>query len=109
MKYAVIEIGGKQIVVEEGKYYSVNRLPQKIGSSLSLSRILLCNDHGHRVLGYPYIENSEKVKVFATVLEHFNMPKITVFKMKPKKKLRWTRGHRQAQTRIMIDKIETKS
>lgn len=107
MKYAVIEIGGKQVVVEEGKYYAVNRLPQKIGSSLLLSRILLCNDQGRRVLGYPYIEDLKNVKVVATVLEHFNTPKITVFKMKPKKKLRWTRGHRQAQTRIMIDKIET--
>lgn len=107
MKYAVIEIGGKQVIVEEGKYYSINRLSQKIGSSILLSRILLCNDCGRRILGYPYVEDLTKVKVVATVLEHFNAPKITVFKMKPKKKLRWTRGHRQAKTRIMIDKIET--
>ena len=46
MKYAVIEIGGKQLLVEEGKYYATNRLPHKAGSSLSLQRILLCNDKG---------------------------------------------------------------
>ena len=40
MKYAVIEIGGKQLLVEEGKYYATNRLPNKAGSSLMLQRIL---------------------------------------------------------------------
>ena len=108
MKYAVIEIGGKQILVEEGKYYATNRLPHKAGSSLNINRILLCNDKGKRVVGHPYIENLESVEIKATVLEHFKDSKITVFKMKPKKKTRWTKGHRQAQTRIMIDKIETK-
>ena len=108
MKYAVIEIGGKQLLVEEGKYYATNRLPHKAGSSLSLQRILLCNDKGPRLVGHPYIENLESVEIKATVLEHFKVTKITVFKMKQIKKTRWTKGHRQAQTRIMIDKIQTK-
>ena len=107
MKYAVIEIGGKQMLVEEGKYYAINRLPHKAGSSLNINRILFCNDKGRRVVGHPYIENLESVQVKETILEHFKDKKITVFKMKPKKKLRWTRGHRQLQTRIMIDKIQT--
>ena len=109
MKYAVIEIGGKQMLVEEGKYYAINRLPHKAGSSLNINRILLCNDKGQRIVGHPYIENVDSVKIKATILEHFKDSKITVFKMKPKKKTRWTKGHRQAQTRIMIDKIQTKA
>ena len=107
MKYAVIEIGGKQLLVEEGKYYAINRLPQKVGSSLVLQRVLLCNDKGRRFVGHPYIKNLDLVKIQVTVLEHFKDSKITVFKMKPKKKIRWTKGHRQLQTRIMIDKIQT--
>ena len=59
MKYAVIEIGGKQMLVEEGKYYAINRLPHKAGSSLNINRILFCNDKGRRVVGHPYIENLE--------------------------------------------------
>jgi len=86
MKYAVIEIGGKQMLVEEGKYYAINRLPHKAGSSLNLNRVLLCNDKGQRIVGHPYIENVESVKIKATILEHFKDSKITVFKMKPKKK-----------------------
>merc|ERR1712176_962190 len=79
--------------------YAINRLPHKAGSSLNINRILFCNDKGRRVVGHPYIENLESVQVKATILEHFKDKKITVFKMKPKKKLRWTRGHRQLQTR----------
>ena len=78
MKYAVIEIGGKQLLVEEGKYYATNRLPHKAGSSLSLQRILLCNDKGRRLVGHPYIENLESVEIKATVLEHFKDSKITM-------------------------------
>jgi large subunit ribosomal protein L21 len=107
MKYAIIEISGKQILVEEGKHYVTNRLPYKEGSSLLMQRILLCNDNGKRFVGHPYLVNLEKIEVKATILEHFRGPKVTVFKMKPKKKTRWTQGHRQSQTRIMIDKILT--
>lgn len=105
MKYAIIEISGKQLLVEEGKYYLTDRLPQKEGSSIELQRILLCRDNEKRFIGYPY--DSENIVVKATVLEHVMGPKVTTFKMRAKKKKRWTRGHRQAQTRIMIDKILT--
>lgn len=108
MKYAVIEIGGKQKIVEEGKYYFIDRIPQTIGSSILINRILLCNDHGYRILGRPYLENNTQVNVFATILEHLRANKIKVFKMKPKKKMSKTKGYRQAQTRIFIDKIEIK-
>lgn len=106
MKYAIIEISGKQVFIEEGKYYLIKRLPQKIGSTLLLNRIILCNDNGDRILGFPYIET---VNVLATVLEHCSASKIVVFKMKSKKKMALTKGYRQAQTCIMIDKIATKS
>jgi large subunit ribosomal protein L21 len=107
MKYAIIEISGKQILVEEGKHYITNRLPYKEGSSLQMQRILLCSDNGKRLIGHPYLENLENIEIKATILEHFRGPKVTVFKMKPKKKTRWTKGHRQEHSRIMIDKILT--
>ena len=34
----------------------------------------------------------DSVKIKATILEHFKDSKITVFKMKPKKKIRWTKA-----------------
>jgi large subunit ribosomal protein L21 len=107
MKYAIIEIGGKQLVVEEGKYYAINRLPHKVGSSLSLQRVLLCNDRGRRFIGRPYIEDLVGIKITATILEHFKDSKVIAFKMRPKKKTRVTKGHRQSQTYIMINEIQT--
>lgn len=107
MKYAIIEISGKQLLVEEGKHYVTNRLPYKEGSLLQLNRVLLCSDNGKRLIGHPYLEKSENIEIKATILEHLKGPKVTIFKMRPKKKTRWTKGHRQAQTRIMIDKITT--
>jgi large subunit ribosomal protein L21 len=105
MKYAIIEISGKQILIEEGKHYITNRLPHKEGSSLEMQRILLCSDNGKRFIGYPYFRDKENIKIKATILEHSSGPKVITFKMRPKKKTRWTKGHRQAQTRILIDKI----
>lgn len=107
MKYAIIEVSGKQILVEEGKHYVTNRLPYTEGSAILMHRILLCSDNGKRLIGYPYLENSENIEIKATILEHFRGPKVTLLKMKPKKKTRWTKGHRQAQTRFMIDQILT--
>jgi large subunit ribosomal protein L21 len=109
MKYAIIELSGKQLLVEEGKHYVTNRLPYKEGSSLLMQRILLCSDNGKRLIGHPYLENLETIEIKATILEHFKGPKVTLLKMKPKKKTRWRKGHRQAHSRIMIDKILTKT
>jgi large subunit ribosomal protein L21 len=39
------------------------------------------------------------------VLRHFRGRKVIVYKMKPKKKTRKKRGHRQEITRLMIDSI----
>ena len=109
MKYAIIEINGKQILVEEGKHYVTNRLPYNEGSTLALHRVLLCSDNGKRLIGQPYLDNVKDIEIKATVLEHLRGPKITLLKMKPKKKTRWTKGHRQAQTRFMVDQILTKT
>jgi large subunit ribosomal protein L21 len=43
--------------------------------------------------------------VEATVLRHFRGRKVLIYKMKPKKKTRKKRGHRQEITRLMINSI----
>ena len=102
MKYAIIEIGGKQLWIESKKFYSVNYIATEPGNKLLLNRVLMLNDEGKIEVGKPYLEN---VQVHATVLEHFRGPKIIVYKMKPKKKTRRKQGHRQQLTRFMIDNI----
>ncbi len=87
----VVEIGGNQIFVEEGKWYNVNRLDVDVGSEIKLGRVLALKEGGKFTAGRPYVENAT---VEAKLLEDCRGPKLIVYKMKPKKHYRRTRGHR---------------
>lgn len=87
----VVEIGGNQLFVEEGKWYNVNRLNAEVGSQIKLGRVLALKEQGKFTAGRPYLENAT---VEAKLLEECRGPKILVFKMKPKKHYRRKRGHR---------------
>lgn len=100
--YAIVDINGKQYRVEEGRYISVDLLDQEPGSSIKLDQVLLLNDGSETKIGKPTIAGAT---VTATVRDHFKESKIIVFKMKRKKGYRRKQGHRQAYTRINIDKI----
>jgi large subunit ribosomal protein L21 len=102
MKYAIIEISGRQFWVETGKYYDFNRISEKEGTPISINKILLVNDNGNTFIGTPYIEN---IKIEATIIKHLRGQKLIVYKMRPKKKTRKKQGHRQDLTRIFIEKI----
>ena len=102
MKYAIVEISGRQVWVEDGKFYNLNYIATNPGNKILLNRVLMLNDNGNIQLGKPYLED---VKIEATVLQHIKGPKLLVYKMKPKKKYRRKTGHRQQLTRLMIDKI----
>jgi len=103
MKYAIIEISGRQFWVETGKYYDVNRIPTEQGSQITLNRVLLVNDENQVLVGKPYLEN---VTVEGKILQHLRDRKKIVYKMRPKKKTRKKQGHRQQLTRILIDAIK---
>ncbi|KAF5839775.1 plastid/chloroplast ribosomal protein L21 [Dunaliella salina] len=102
--YAVVEIGGNQLFVEEGKWYNVNRLNAEVGSQIKLGRVLALKEQGKFTAGRPYLENAT---VEAKLLEECRGPKILVFKMKPKKHYRRKRGHRQDLTKLQITKISS--
>ena len=46
MKYAIVEISGRQFWVETGKYYDLNRIPTELGKEITLNRVLLLNNEG---------------------------------------------------------------
>ena len=102
MKYAIIEISGRQFWVETGKYYDFNRIPTELGKEITLNRVLLVNDEGNVLVGKPYLES---VKITGTILEHLREKKTIVYKMRPKKKTRRKQGHRQELTRVLIKDI----
>ncbi len=104
MKYAIVEISGRQFWIETGKYYDFNRIPTELGKEITLNRVLLLNNEGEILIGKPYLES---VTVKGKILEHLRGRKTLVYKMRPKKKTRKKQGHRQELTRVLIEEIKT--
>jgi len=102
MDYAIVEMSGKQIWIEKGKFYDINKINSQIGSKIHLNRILLLNKNNELHLGQPYLNNKQ---VTATVLKHFKGTKFVIYKMKPKKKMRRKQGFRREITRIIINNL----
>ena len=102
MKYAIVEISGRQFWIETGKYYDFNRIPTELGKQITLNRVLLLNNEGDVLIGKPYLES---VKIKGKILEHLKSKKTIVYKMRPKKKTRRKQGHRQELTRVLIEDI----
>ena len=102
MKYAIVEISGRQFWIETGKYYDFNKISTKLGKQITLNRVLLLNNEGEILIGKPYLES---VKIKGKILEHLRGQKTIVYKMRPKKKTRKKQGHRQELTRVFIEDI----
>jgi large subunit ribosomal protein L21 len=102
MTYAIIETGGKQIRVEPGRFYDIELLSAQADETVTIESVLFVQHNGEVTVGQPTIEGA---KVEGTVMRHFRGRKVLVYKMKPKKKTRKKRGHRQETTRLMINSI----
>lgn len=100
--YAVVESGGRQYKAIEGQVITVERLPVEAGDEIELDRVLLVADGDDVHVGQPSIKGA---KVKATVLGEEKGPKIRIFKMRPRKRYRRRKGHRQTYTRLRIDEI----
>jgi len=102
MTYAIIETGGKQLRVEPGRFYDIELLHLEPEETLTLETVLLVNNDNDITIGQPFVEGAT---VEGTIMRHFRARKVLVYKMKPKKKTRKKRGHRQEVTRLMINSI----
>ena len=99
---AIIETGGKQYSVEEGKELYIEKLGLEQGDKVVFENVLMVDGK----IGTPYLSGA---KVTAEVLKNGKQKKILIFKYKNKKKsTRKRQGHRQPYTKVIIKKIETK-
>lgn len=103
MTYAIVETGGKQLRVEPGRFYDVDRLAVDEEGQVTLDKVLFVSNDGEALVGQPTVAGAT---VTGTVMRHLRGRKVIVYKMQPKKKTRKKRGHRQELTRLMIDAIE---
>jgi large subunit ribosomal protein L21 len=103
MAYAIIETGGKQLRVEVGRFYDIELLPVEENAAVTIDKVLLVENNGSVQIGQPLVAGAT---VEGTVMRHLRGRKVLVYKMKPKKKTRKKRGHRQEITRLMVDAIK---
>lgn len=101
--YAVVDLSGKQVVVEEGKTVLVDRLPHEEGTSFSIDSVLLVSDNGQVQIGAPTVAGSS---VEAKLVRHTKGDKVLVFKKKRRKGYRKMQGHRQYLSLVSIEKIK---
>ncbi len=102
MKYAVVEAGGKQYRVEEGKLLTVDLLPVEVGDEIKVDKVLMIVDDETVTIGTPYIEGAS---LNTTVKDQIKGKKILVFKYKSRVNYRKRAGHRQKYTRLLVDSI----
>ncbi|MBE9211587.1 50S ribosomal protein L21 [Plectonema cf. radiosum LEGE 06105] len=102
MSYAIIETGGKQLKVEPGRFYDIELLHNEPDDKVTIDAVLFVQHDGEITVGQPLVSGAT---VEGTVMRHYRGRKVLVYKMKPKKKTRKKRGHRQEITRLMIDSI----
>ena len=99
--YAVIETGGKQVRVSEGKVIYVEKLDVNAGDNYTFDKVLMVGGESLQI-GNPYVDG---VTVDATVEKHGKQKKLIIFKYKPKKKYRRKQGHRQSYTKLTVTKL----
>jgi large subunit ribosomal protein L21 len=102
MRFAIVESGGKQYRVVEGRTIEVDRLPVEAGTKFDIERVLLMADGDDVMVGTPVVSD---ILVKVTVADHTKGPKIDRFKYRPKKRIRVRGGHRQHYTLLMVDFI----
>jgi large subunit ribosomal protein L21 len=101
--FAIIRTGGRQLWVEPGGVYQVDRLAARPGEELTFQDVLLVGkDSGEIVAGAPTVPGAA---VVAVVDGETRGPKVRVFKMKRRKGYRRTKGFRSALTRIRVKAI----
>ena len=96
---AVIEIGNKQHVVEEGNILAVDLVAK---DSKPEFKVLAIIDGDNVKLGQPYLESKLDLEVVEQLIKG---KKLEIVKFKPKKRYLKKTGHRQKYTLVKVGKV----
>ncbi|MEA3506131.1 MAG: 50S ribosomal protein L21 [Elusimicrobiota bacterium] len=103
MKYAVIETGRSQEIVEEGKTVRIDDLELEAGKDYVWDNVLLVKNGDDLKIGAPYVKGA---KVKGKVRGMVKGPKVVNFKKKRRKGYTRKVGHRQKYTEILVEEIK---
>jgi large subunit ribosomal protein L21 len=101
--FAIVETGGKQFRVEEGRSLKVAKLDVQAGAEITLDQVLLVGAGAEVKIGQPFVAGAT---VQCEVVDHGRDKKIIVFKKKRRKDYRRTQGHRQDFTLLKVKSIQ---
>ncbi|UUM20023.1 MULTISPECIES: 50S ribosomal protein L21 [unclassified Mycoplasma] len=96
---AIIETGGKQLLVKEGQTIFVEKLEGEEGTTVSFDKVLLVDTK----IGQPYVKNAI---VQGVIEKQGKAKKIVVYRHNAKSTHKRKLGHRQPYTRIKITSIQ---
>ena len=99
--YAIIKTGGKQVKVEVGQAYFVEKLDVAEGDKVTFDEVVFIGGDTVKV-GQPLVEGAT---VEATVEKQGRNKKVTTFKYRKRKDSKSKKGHRQPYTKVVIDSI----
>ena len=102
--FAIVETGGKQYQLEEGKYIDIELLEGDKDSKVVFDKVVMIVNGKKSKVGQPYVAGAS---CEGTIVKHDRAKKVIVYKQRPKKGYRRKQGHRQDFTRVMISKIRT--
>ncbi|MDT8390680.1 MAG: 50S ribosomal protein L21 [Lentisphaeria bacterium] len=101
--YAIVSLQGQQFKVEPGTVIDVNRMAADEGAKVVMEdSVLMAKNEDGLQTGTPILSGA---KIELEVLEHYRAKKITVFKMKRRKRYRRKQGHRQDMTKVKVTDI----
>ncbi len=101
--FAVVETGGKQLKAMAGQSIVIEKIPGQAGEKVSLKNIVMLVNGKDSKVGNPYVKGAV---INGEILEQGKTDKVIVYKMRPKKRYRVKRGHRQHFSKILIENIE---
>ncbi|AXE60910.1 50S ribosomal protein L21 [[Mycoplasma] phocae] len=99
--FAIIETGGKQLIVKPGDIVYIEKIAGNEGDSVVFDKILAIEDK----IGMPYLESAS---VLGTIEKQGKAKKIVVYRHNAKSTHKRKLGHRQPYTKVKISEIKVK-
>ncbi|MBN0970847.1 50S ribosomal protein L21 [Mycoplasma phocoeninasale] len=99
--FAIIETGGKQLIVKPGDIIYIEKIAGNEGDSVVFDKVLAIEDK----IGMPYLEAAS---VSGTIEKQGKAKKIVVYRHNAKSTHKRKLGHRQPYTKVKISEIKVK-
>ena len=100
--YALIEFAGKQFRVEEGDSIKVPYIDGKVGSKVTIEKILYLDDGKNKMVGDPLVKG---IIIDGKIESHGRERKVVVFKFKRRKGYQKKNTHRQEYSMLKVGKL----